>query len=623
MKSGALRRAFGLVLLYIGIFTVLVLAQFSRGAGFSERFGRLTVSAAYPKAERGNIARGTAPVPARAAPLSARIACAGLVLIVSADSPAELVAADGSTKSLPLASVDRLPNGARVRFEGGVELRATADRSQGERYSLEASGPAGAASIRLRYSLSGRLALGSKDGAARLESAGGPWELSLPAASLKSERGILQLDAREGGFGGLALRRAAPAGTPAARVAAKPRQEQFIAQAPKDAATFKAEIAAWRDKAWSGLSSGRWDGERVAWRGQDGSPAFTEKALAAYLAESLARGSYPDALARAKLGRDRWPDRLSFVTAPFLGGLVPRMQALETADLIEVKRLTQLVQDRSPELFAKESLLHFLLDRSPFALAQDALRLAAELDPAKLGVRHAIGLLGCVAESRSYLKDEENPFLKLGGAADRVVAAVRKSSDGFFVATEEDGSTDLRLSLLAGAYLVDFGAGTGKDMLVGVGQSLVEGVIGLADDQGFAPAKALVRSGSLGQRTGVLAPEEIYPLFAGNPYYPREVSFYRDVAPGVWAWTCAPQMTVQAQASRYVFTVSFPEGRAHYMAFYGIKQFANIQLYNIDYSPDAEFEIYDASGYLYRKPSGALYMKMKHKSASEDIKLFF
>jgi hypothetical protein len=36
---------------------------------------------------------------------------------------------------------------------------------------------------------------------------------------------------------------------------------------------------------------------------------------------------------------------------------------------------------------------------------------------------------------------------------------------------------------------------------------------------------------------------------------------------------------------------------------------------------DSEFEVYNASGYYYRRASAVLYAKMKHKSASEDIRL--
>jgi hypothetical protein len=110
---------------------------------------------------------------------------------------------------------------------------------------------------------------------------------------------------------------------------------------------------------------------------------------------------------------------------------------------------------------------------------------------------------------------------------------------------------------------------------------------------------------------------------ADNSYYPHETSFALDISPGIWAWTCTPSLTVQATSSRYLFLATFPAGRSHYLSFYGIRPFANIQHSDIDYNPDNDFESYDASGYLYNKSANALYMKMKHKKDAEDIKLSF
>ena len=52
MKTGAFRRAIGLAFLYIGLFILIVLLQFSKGAGFSEKIGPLSVNASYPKSTR-------------------------------------------------------------------------------------------------------------------------------------------------------------------------------------------------------------------------------------------------------------------------------------------------------------------------------------------------------------------------------------------------------------------------------------------------------------------------------------------------------------------------------------------------------------------------------------------
>jgi hypothetical protein len=623
MKSGALRRALGLTLLYIGCFVLLVMLQFSSGPGFSEKFGRLSVSASFPKTDRGVTGK---------APVAVRLDYAGFLIELSTRSPARLVAADGSSRSLPLRSVEKRKDGVLILLGDGVELLAAA--GQDDRYSLSAEAPAGTYALRLPYSLVGRARLSMKGNQARLDSPGASFDLSFPSSSIDATAKFITLgNAGDGGsLGRLAIARRIEApvkpGKPTPTAV-----ERAVAQAPKDAATFKAEIDAWRDKAWAGLSSGRYDADRLVWRGRADSPAggqagpadarFSEKALVAYLAESLVRGSYPEGLARMKAAKERWPDELGYLSAPYLGGLVKKMEVLEAADAVESKRLAQLVQEKSPDLFAKEGLVRFLFDRSSGTLAQDVEQFAASLDPAKLTIRQAVGLLGCVVESRSYLADDANPFRSLGATADRVASAIRSSSAGLFLVSEDDGSTDLRLSLVAGQALVAYGAAEGKTALVGLGQGLVEGVIGLADEQAIVPARLVVRSGIVEQKSGTLLPEEVYPLVAENPYYPRAVSFYRDIAPGVWAWTCAPSLSVTASATRYAFAVSFPEGRSHYMTFYGIKPFVNIQLYDIDYSPDSEFEIYDASGYLYKKTSSALYLKMKHKKESESIKLSF
>jgi hypothetical protein len=607
MKSGAFKRALGLAFLYLGLFVVIVLVQFSRAPGLSEKYGALSVNASYQKANRGR---------AGLVPEKVRFSYAGLAFEISPKSPVESLGADGAASALALASVDKLPNGVRIKLSPGVEVRATSDRGTPERFVLAATAPEGVSVLRLRVAPSREVRFSEADGRRGLSFSGASYDLALGSATLDPSAGILSL---RPGDSGLALSRI-PA--PMA-VKPSPPAEGSVAQAPKDPDAFKAEISAWRDKVWSGIATTRFDADKLAWKGPDSASAFSEKALAAYLAESLARGVYSDALARARGAKDKWPDKLGYLSAPYLGGLVPKMKAFEASDLAEAKRLAQLVADKSPMILEKEGLLWFLIDRSPSSLAQDALRYLAGLDPAKLTVRQAIGLLGCVADSKSLLKDEGNPLRNQGAVADRLVAAVRKSQNGYFLITEDDGSTDLRLSLLAGVDLVAYGTASSKPALIGAGQSLVEGVLGLADAQGFEPSRVLVASGALAQRNGTILPEDIYPIVADNSYYPHETSFALDISPGIWAWTCTPSLTVQATSSRYLFLATFPAGRSHYLSFYGIRPFANIQLYDIDYNPDNDFESYDASGYLYNKSANALYMKMKHKKDAEDIKLSF
>ena len=606
MKTGTFRRAIGLVFLYIGLFVLIVLLQFSKGVGFSEKIGGMSVNASFPKSERGK--PGITPE-------RVRISYAGLSFEISPKSAAESLGAESGTSALVISSIEKIPNGVRIKLTPGVELKATVEKGATERFSLSATAPENVTTIRLRFRPPTSVSFVEKDGHRNVASNGNSWDMILASGSLDGNAGILAI---KPGDPGLSLAKVVSAEP---TLAQPPATEKFIAQVPKDPEAFKAEIALWRDKVWAGLSSTRFDPEKVQWKGLDGLSVFSEKTLAVYLAESLARGSYPDALARVR-GIEKRPDKLGFLTATYFGGLVSKMKDFESADQAEVKRLTQLVADKSPTLFEKEGLIRFLVDRSPQALYQDALRFSSGIDPAKLSVRQALGFLGCIVEARSLTKDADNPFRDKGAVADRLVAAVRKTSKGFFLVSEDDGYSDIRLSLLAGSYLAAFGTASSKPALVGVGQSLVEGVFALADAQGFMPSRVLA-SGALERRTGTLPPEELYPLVADNPYFPHELSFGRDLGPGLWAWTCAPSLTLQTSASHLVFSARFPTGSAHFLTFYGIKPFTNIQLYEMDYSPDNDFENYNASGYLYNKASGALFLKMKHKKEKEDIKLTF
>jgi hypothetical protein len=607
MHTGALRRALGLTVLYIGLFILIVLLQFTRGPGLSETFGGFSVKATYPKSVRSAT---------EAPPETVRLSYAGLTFEISPKSAAESLGADGAVSPLVLSGIDRLANGVKIRLTPGVVLTALADSGARDRFSLSATAVDGVTAVRLRY-LPTSVRFVEKDGRRGLSSGGNSYDIGLSAGSLDAKSGILAL---QPGDPGLSLARVVPVQAAPSRT---PSAEKFVAQAPKDPDVFKAEIAAWRDKAWSGLSAARFDAAKIAWKGADGLPAFSEKALVTYLAESLTRGTYQDALLRVRGARDAWPDRLSFLSAPYFGGLVRKMKDYEAADQAELKRLSGLIASKSPIVLEKEGLLRYLEDRSPGDLAQDTLHFVAALDPAKLTIKQTVGLVACAAEARSSLKDEGNPLKDTGAAADRLVAAVRKTASGYFLVTDDDGSSDLRLSLLAGSSLSSYGAVFAKPSYVGVGQSLVEGALGLSDAQGFLPARVLVHGAALDQKMGSLSPEDFYALVADNSYYPHEVGFVRDGVAGVWAWTCAPSLSVKVNANRYVFTANFPLGRSHFLSIYGLKPFSNIQLYDIDYSPDTEFENYDASGYLYNHSALALYLKMKHKKENEDIKLSF
>lgn len=609
METGALRRGIGLFALYIGVFVAIVLIQFSKGPGFSQRVGGLSVTATYPKAERGKAS----------APEKVRISYAGMTIELAESAGAELVGVGGAAKSLKPLFVEAVPGGAKVGLSAGVELLATVESDGRERFTLSAGLPSSTSASSLRLSLSSRSAVPYVSGGKLVLSSGANvFDVALSLANLDRDRGRIVLDASAQGLGSLTISRAV-------KIASKParQQETTVAREAVDASAFAALIKPWKDKAWAGLSSARLDTAALVWKNPDGTASFSEKALAAYFAESLERGSFAAAYEIGKDAKKKWPEKLGSLSAPYIGGLMPRMRAQESADAAELARIAQLASSGSPALCEKEGLIRFVLDRAPREQSDAVLASLAALDIPSLTLRQAVGLLGCVSESLELIDAAANPLSNRSAAAERIAAATRAVPEGFFLVAAEDGSCDLRLSALAGRYLVAYGERAGRKDMVGIGQGLIAGAAALADDWGFAPGRLTLRSGAIEQRMGSLSPEELYPIIADNPYYPREISFYREAGRGVWAWTCAPAVTYRKDEALVVFAAKFPAESSHYMALYGIEPFSTIQLYGIDYSADRQFEIYNASGYVFEAGRKALYLKMKHKRETEDVRLFY
>jgi hypothetical protein len=105
-------------------------------------------------------------------------------------------------------------------------------------------------------------------------------------------------------------------------------------------------------------------------------------------------------------------------------------------------------------------------------------------------------------------------------------------------------------------------------------------------------------------------------------YAPRAVSIGSGVN-GIWAWTAASSVTATQENNILDITVNFPQGETHHMMIRGVRPFAKIQLYNMDYRTDPQFERYDSSGWIYSAQDQILVLKMKHRSTAEHIRIYY
>jgi hypothetical protein len=603
MKINAFGRGAALAALYIGILLGLIVWQFPTSGAFTLNSGNMTLKGEKGEQE-GSLTSGA-------------LSFGGLTLQFSPSKPVRWTAQNGQNMISVPQSFKTTENGFVVAFTEDLELHAYSSKEPSSNAGFEFLRDSGTPKDVIVSVSATRQARIAQEGKAYFaDGSAGRYLIEVPDGSMSPDHRSIDLPLLRGHIAPVLLSKAEEE-TSATSV-------RFMEQAAMDPAVFKSAISDYRDKVWKGLSSGRFVPETVQWKNVSGNAAFSEAALTVYLAEAWSRGVGTSALERVSSANTLHPSSLTYLSVPFLGHTTARMKAFEESDMVEIKRVEKLVQDKSPALLEKPNLVHFLLDRAPYSLAQDAFLVVQNMDLGSLSTAQTVGGLAAWAEGEDLFTSEENPFAKFAGIAEKeILPSVVKAGEGFFLTTASDGSCVLATSIRAGWALIRLGESTGKTMFTGIGQSLVLGALQLADDSGFLPKTVVVRNGSIVSRTDTLSPEDAYPLVAGNPYYPHEVSFFKEAGPGAWIWTCSPSVTVSATPERMIWSMEFPEQGVHYLAAYGVKPFTTMQLYGLNYPMDPDFENYNASGYLYRRASNVVYFKMRHKSKTEEIRMIY
>ena len=601
MKVSAFGRAAAIAFLYIAVFVLLVVIQFPTAGPITEVAGGVSFKGL--PAQDGKGIR------------SAEITAAGIRLVFSDRYPLVLLNVAGAEVLAKPVSYKSGLDGFTVRFNDGTSLEVRGAPDGRASWSITPGKPAASATMHYELSYGATMLAAGDNGELRLSAGGSTWQYS----------GISPADAPR------KLKVASTKGVLRPFVASietevKPASSAgFIAQAAMDPAVWAKELSDWRDKAWYGLSGPSFNPAAGTWTASAASPgSFDEAAFIAYEAEAILRDKRDAAVALTAVVRTAHAASIGWKSVPFAGKTAAAMAAFEDSNLAEVKTAERLVQERSARLFQKSGIVPMLFDRAPYSLAQEAMALASTLDFSKSDVPQAVALIEAYLDARSYLSEESNPFTKAVDLVDRVIApAIRKVDSAFYLQTAPDGRCDALAGLSAGKALIRLADALGKPIYAGIGQSLVAGFMRLASDDGSMPASVTTGSGAVVQSENKLSAAAAYPVLADSPYYPRAISFFRQLGPGAWAWTCSPVVRIDTNQERTVLTVDFPAGFSHYMALYGVKPFARIQLYGLDYNMDASFENYNASGYFYKKAAGAMYLKMRHKTQAEDIRLFY
>lgn len=594
MRIGAFGKGLIVTLGYIAAFVALVLLQFPSAGPVSLAAGGVSLRAIVDEEEGIR---------------SLELQSTALRLVLSEGEVLEYLDQANKRHSARPLSFEQLQDGFSVRFDDGSTLTVRGE-GQGSSWSLATPMPVISASLPFSAARGTKLLPPNDEGQLRIESAGKPYLIRGLAADAS---GRLAFQTDRGRV------RPVSAGPEEAR----PAEQRLVAQAPMDPQAWQALLAAWQDKAWAWVSGDRLDAEGGSWRQAGGGLAFDEPSLIAFMSEAYRRGAFDRAASLAAAVRARSLDRVSWRSMPYVGRSAAAMAEFEEASLAATKEAERRLQARSPELFYEPGVIGLLFDRSPYALAQEAMAFAASADFSSAGPANTVRLLRAYLDAKAYLPDDRNPLARVTELADKVLSpAVRKAESGFYLVTGPDGQADTALNLEAGRVLVALGEAVGKPVYIGLGQSLVKTILDGAGPDGSAARSFTLRDGVAVPSGARLTAAELYPLAAVSPYLPRAASFFKELGPGVWAWTISPDLTLDVTAELVTFKAGFRVGYSHYLALYGIKPFSRIQLYGLNYNMDPGFENYNASGYFYKRAAGAMYVKLRHRDPVEEIRLF-
>ncbi|MDX9898103.1 MAG: hypothetical protein RBT62_04230 [Spirochaetia bacterium] len=602
MRIKTFYRALAMALLYIAVFVVLVVIQFPAAGPLTATAGGVSF-----KGLPGQDGQGIR---------TAEIEANGLRLVFSQRHPLVITDASGTVSQAFPESYETKGDGCTIRFSDGSSIQATGEAGGRASWTIKTKTKSASATIRYELASGAALLAPGAKGELRFSHGGAIYRIS--GLSTSDVPRSIQIVALKGSLPTLIAIREVE-GKPAAVPA------QFIAQAPMDPAAWAKEQAEWRDKAWAALSGPSFNASTATWKtNQDTLGSFDETRFMAYMTEAMSRERWNTAGELVSVVRASHGGKLSWRSVPFAGGTAASMALFEEANLAEVKAVERLVQSRSPTLFYKNDIVPLLFDRAPYSLAQEAMSLARSLDFSKADATQSISLIEAYLDARQYLSEEENPFTKVFELVDKTIApAIRKADGGFFLQTRGDGSCDSLIGLAAGKALLRLAEAGDKPIYTGIGQSLVVSLLRLASVDGSIPLSVSVNNGSVVPSSERLSAASIYPVVVDSPYYPHALSFYKQLGPGSWAWTCSPSIRIETKPEGTAFFVDFPVGASHYMALYGVKPFTKIQLYDLDYNMDASFENYNASGYFYKKAAGAMYLKMRHKTREEGVRLYY
>jgi hypothetical protein len=354
-----------------------------------------------------------------------------------------------------------------------------------------------------------------------------------------------------------------------------------------------------------------------------------EDTVIAWCGESVRQNNYRSAVAVVPVSFSTDPGRTwESAVYQFDRRIGVWERAARNADISErekINRIGRLLAEKDNRLLAESYLIEFLAVRNYNRLVDDVLSFAGGLEPSGIILEMVPGILENYLDLQKWRPDAANRFESLMEPACRLVAdGLQRKGDQVFVFSEGSASTEFNLRL--GIALYKWGEQSGNAEWAGVGRSLAFSVIALSGSASSVPAsltddETAPASEAFTPSAEQVSSAKLYRVFNDSEYLPHAAATGTG---GIWAWTAAESVNVTRSGNQMDIAIRFPIGATHYVMLRNVQPFALLQIYEMNWRRAVDFEsYYDSSGWYYFEQEQILVLKINHRSAVENIRIFF
>ena len=571
MGKSVVSRILCLIVIYCAVFVILVTLQFSKKGNFSLSAGAMSIRGQYrvspdtPPETNGHFLAG-----------GVKVFFGGLEFNLNENNENGLVleSADGILLPVNPEYLTLAGNSARFDLPGGTKLFFNSLDSGGNP-ELRISAEFAENITGLNISFKPRRSSAVRNSAQPAFSYNGT-QYQFTRSIRGLDEGKLMLSAENA----LVSYRARPRGrtfNPADYVISQAQSSQ----------SYNDALNRWREQSF-----GYWE--------QNATVMQDEDMVIAYCTEALLRDNYRTAVASIPSDFIAGP-RHSHYSSVFLGGMGRAFRSFTGSESEKADRITRMISEKNLDFLNEDHALDFLLVRGYEALANDVLELIRSAEPGELSLDLCPGLLEVFMDFRQWRLPVDNPVEQF---IDQICLFVSEN-------IQRDAERDL-------VFVMPDGRSAGTEFSLRLGKALLEWAESAGNTEWAEIGRSLVLSAVIqGENSGSGA---LYRILNHGGYYPRAAWL---AANGIWVWTASPSVSAVQEGDILDISVSFPVNAPHFVIIRGIRPFVRLQLHDITYRSDPQFERYDSSGWLYYPQDQTLILKMRHRVTVEHIRVIY